>query len=116
MATTYQDVACTRCGCVCDDLCITVNDGRIVDAVRACGLAERWFLDQGKDEPPVASIEGRPADFDQAANHAANILANSRSPLIYGLSPLRSCCFSKRPAFGKHWIGTRRLESDGLVA
>ena len=86
MATTYQDVACTRCGCVCDDLCITVNDGRIVEAARACGLAESWFLDQGKDEPPVASIEGRPADFDQAANHAANILANSRSPLIYGLS------------------------------
>ena len=86
MATTYQDVACTRCGCVCDDLCITVNDGRIVDTVRACELAERWFLDQGKDEPPVASIEGRPADFDEAANHAANILANSHSPLIYGLS------------------------------
>ncbi len=70
----------------CHDLCITVNDGRIVDAARACGLAESWFLDQGKDEPPVASIAGRPADFDQAANHAAEILAKSHSPLIYGLS------------------------------
>ena len=86
MATTYQDVACTRCACVCDDLCITVNDGRIVDAVRACGLAERWFLDQGMDQPPVVSIEGRPADFELAADAAANILANSQCPLIYGLS------------------------------
>ncbi len=86
MATIYEDVACTRCGCVCDDLSITVDDGRIVDAVRACGLAERWFLDQGKDEPPIATIEGRSADFDKAIKRSAQILSASRYPLIYGLS------------------------------
>ena len=31
METTYDDVPCTRCGCVCDDLRITVNAGRIVE-------------------------------------------------------------------------------------
>ena len=86
MATTYKDVACTRCGCVCDDLCITVNDGRIVEADRACGLAERWFLNLGTNEPPVAAIEGCPAEFGEAIERAAQILAASRYPLIYGLS------------------------------
>ena len=82
----FEDVACTRCGCVCDDLSITVEKGRVVSAARACGLAERWFLDQGKNEPSAATLEARPAKFDDAIKRAAEILAHSRYPLIYGLS------------------------------
>ena len=84
--TTYQNVACARCGCVCDDLCITVNEGRIVDATGACNLAEAWFLDHGKDELPIAAIDGRAVKFEQAAHYATSILTRSNSPLIYGLS------------------------------
>ena len=82
----FEDVACTRCGCVCDDLSITVEKGRVVSAARACGLAERWFLDQGKNEPSAATLEARPAKFDDAIKRAAEILTHSRYPLIYGLS------------------------------
>jgi formylmethanofuran dehydrogenase subunit B len=79
---TIADVACTQCGCVCDDLKITVDGGRIVQADRACLLAESWYLEQGSKSPPPASIDGQPATFAEAVARAAAILARSRAPLI----------------------------------
>ncbi len=79
-------VACTVCGCVCDDLRITVADGRITNAVGACQLAEPWFLGQGSREPPVAEIDGHPVSLDAAIAAAAELLRDANSPLIYGLS------------------------------
>ena len=80
------DVACTVCGCVCDDLTISVRGDRIVRAERACGLAEPWFLNQHQHHPPAASIEGQETSFDEAVKRAAEILRNARAPLVYGLS------------------------------
>jgi formylmethanofuran dehydrogenase subunit B len=86
VARQIEDVACTVCGCVCDDLRITVAGERIVRAEGACELAEPWFLSQGSRHPPVAEIEGQPVALDTAFDRAATILRASRSPLIYGLS------------------------------
>ena len=86
MAEVIDDVACTVCGCVCDDLRITVEGGRIVQAERACTLAEPWLLEQGSREPPAAMIADEPASLQEGLNQAAKILTKSRSPLIYGLS------------------------------
>ena len=86
MATQFTDVACTVCGCVCDDIVVTVENDRITKAERACGLAEPWFLAQNSTQPPVAEIDGRPASFADAIARAAEILTASRSPLIFGLS------------------------------
>jgi formylmethanofuran dehydrogenase subunit B len=81
-----EDVACTVCGCVCDDLRVTLDQGRVVQAEGACRLAEPWFLGQGRREPPVASVGGRPASLEAGVDRAAEILAAARCPLIYGLS------------------------------
>ncbi|MFO0880428.1 MAG: formylmethanofuran dehydrogenase subunit B [Gemmataceae bacterium] len=81
-----SDVPCTVCGCVCDDLRLTIEDNRIVQAERACRLAEPWLLGQGQRRPPVAQIEGRTVALDEALARAAAILGSARSPLIYGLS------------------------------
>jgi formylmethanofuran dehydrogenase subunit B len=83
---TIPDVACTVCGCVCDDLTITADGGRVVRAEGACHLAEPWFLSQNATTPPVAEIDGRPAALEAALDRAAELLKASRSPLIYGLS------------------------------
>src|SRR5262249_23022661 len=53
---------------------------------RACKLAEPWLLQQNSQTPPVAEIDGRAATFDEAARYAAELLNQSRYPLIYGLS------------------------------
>jgi formylmethanofuran dehydrogenase subunit B len=81
-----ENVACTVCGCVCDDLRLTVEHGRITRAERACCLAEPWLLGLGDRQPPVAEIAGQAAELSAALDRAAAILAESNSPLIYGLS------------------------------
>ena len=86
MPQVFEDVACTVCGCVCDDLKITVENGSITQAHGACVLAEPWFLEQGSKQPPVAEIEGKAASLDEAIKLSAEILKDARSPLIYGLS------------------------------
>jgi formylmethanofuran dehydrogenase subunit B len=81
-----EDVACTLCGCVCDDLRLVVDGDRITEAGRACGLAEPWFLSQGANPTPRVTVDGRAASLEQGLAHAAEILKKSQAPLIYGLS------------------------------
>src|ERR1035438_7937571 len=86
MPQITENVACTVCGCVCDDLRITVDQGRVVRAEGACKLAEPWFLAQETKQPAAAEMDGRPVPLDAALDRAAAILKAARSPLIYGLS------------------------------
>jgi formylmethanofuran dehydrogenase subunit B len=86
MARTVANVACTVCGCVCDDLRVTVEDGRVCRAEGACFLSEPWLLAQGTARPPVAEVDGKAAPLEEAVGRAADILRRSRSPLVYGLS------------------------------
>ncbi len=92
----FEDVACTVCGCVCDDLRMTVKDGRITAAAGACHLAEDWFLNQHTEHPPTCEIEGREATLEAGIERAAEILAQAKWPLIYGLS--RSSTSGQRAA------------------
>lgn len=86
MPTTFEHVPCTVCGCVCDDLSVTVEAGRITRADRACDLARPRFFEQNSTSPPTAEISGQSATLDDAVRRAADILRKARSPLIYGLS------------------------------
>lgn len=82
-----DNVVCAFCGCVCDDISVTVEEGRITQAKNACVIGKAWFLSHGQpsDHPP-AMIDGQPASLDEAVETAAHILAEARYPLIYGLS------------------------------
>lgn len=81
-----EHVACTVCGCVCDDLRITVDNGLINKAEGACKLAEPWFYAQNGCKPPAARIAGKSVPLDEAINRAAELLRRASAPLIYGLS------------------------------
>jgi len=83
---TFENIGCTVCGCVCDDLRITLEGGRIARAEGACRLAEPWFLGQDTLQPPVAQIAGQAASLEAALVRATDILRTASSPLIYGLS------------------------------
>lgn len=85
--TVVEDVTCTACGCLCDDLTLVVADGRIVEARKACEPGRRWFLDDRPNEGlPVAAIEGSDADRDKAIARAAEILGRARAPIVLGLT------------------------------
>jgi formylmethanofuran dehydrogenase subunit B len=87
MPQVFSDIACTVCGCVCDDLQVTVEGDRIVEARRACRLAEPWFAALSQSlERPAAVVEGEAVSLDAALLRAAEILRSSRAPLVWGLN------------------------------
>jgi formylmethanofuran dehydrogenase subunit B len=97
MLQTFDDVACTVCGCVCDDLRLSFDGERLVGAERACSLAQPWFAALAElPDRPVAAIEGKVAALDDAIERAAAILRESRAPLVWGLS--RSSTAGQRAA------------------
>ena len=85
-SSTIHDVGCTVCGCVCDELSVTVEQGRVTAFSPGCPLAEPWLLDQTTADLPPAYLGGHPVTVDDAVEQAANILRAARAPLIYGLS------------------------------
>lgn len=93
---TFDDVACTVCGCVCDDLRVTVADARVSHVEGACRLAEPWFASLSNSPAPPARIDGADTPLATALDRAAEILRGSRSPLIWGLS--RSSTAGQRAA------------------
>jgi formylmethanofuran dehydrogenase subunit B len=86
MPHTSTAVGCTVCGCVCDDLQITVDGGRITHTTGACQLAEPWFLSQNISFPPAAEIAGQSADPEAAYRRTVELLTAAKYPLIFGLS------------------------------
>jgi formylmethanofuran dehydrogenase subunit B len=81
------DVGCTQCGCVCDDLRLSVRENRIVSFEPGCLLAEQ-FLERVAESGngAASSIRGVEAKRSDAISAAATMLKSARSPLIYGLS------------------------------
>lgn len=85
--SVVNDVACTVCGCVCDDLRLHVRDNRIERIENDCPLARPWFQAvQAAPPQPIAQIQGQTAALDDAVQRAADLLGSAKSPLIYGLS------------------------------
>ncbi|BDG60452.1 formylmethanofuran dehydrogenase subunit B [Caldinitratiruptor microaerophilus] len=81
------NAVCTFCGCVCDDIELTVEGDRITRAKNACVLGVAWFQNHPAGRhAPDARIGGEPASLDAAVEEAARILAGARYPLIFGLS------------------------------
>src|SRR5262245_47727606 len=87
-----QDATCTCCGCVCDDIDLTVDVGqnRITEAKRACVLGKAWFFNHHIDDRPQATIEGRPVSYDEAIEKAVDVLLSANYPVTYGLSDTTS--------------------------
>ena len=99
------DATCTFCGCVCDDMELTVeNNNRITKAKNACVLGKAWFLNHHAEDRPQATIEGRPVSYSEAVERAAEILLNADYPITYGLSD--TTCEAQRVAVAiTDWVG-----------
>ena len=83
-----ESATCTFCGCVCDDMDLTVDvdEHRIVKAKNACVLGRAWFLEHTVEDYPYALIDGKEATTAEGIEAAAQILANAYNPIIYGMS------------------------------
>ena len=64
---TVTDATCTFCGCVCDDIVLTVDldHQSITKSQNACVLGKAWFKEHGIEERPRALIDGREASTEE---------------------------------------------------
>jgi formylmethanofuran dehydrogenase subunit B len=85
MPETFTDYVCTACGCLCDDLALTVEGRRITRVEPPCPVAAAFFLKERPAPPAAALMEGKPATLEAALARAAEILQAADAPLIFGL-------------------------------
>jgi formylmethanofuran dehydrogenase subunit B len=84
---TFTNVACTACGCVCDDLTLQFRDGQLISAAPHCPLAEQWLARWRTGSPPAQHrIGSRQVSYAEAIQAATQVLRQAQAPLIYGLS------------------------------
>lgn len=85
MSTVVENVVCSFCGCLCDDIVAEVDAGRIVQVRKVCANGRGLFTHYDPiPRPPT--VDGREVDWDEAVAEAVRILEQADSPLIYGLS------------------------------
>ena len=83
-----EDVVCTFCGCLCDDLVVEVEDNRVTGVENGCTLANEKFLGDHRLSSPIRR-EGngwKKITYDEAVAETAEILLDADRPLLYGWS------------------------------
>jgi formylmethanofuran dehydrogenase subunit B len=80
-----EHVTCLGCGCGCDDITVTVNAGRIVDAAPICPIGRAWFGDGAV--PSAIVLQGRPAGLEEALTESSKVLIEARSRCLVYLAP-----------------------------
>lgn len=88
----YEDIVCTFCGTLCDDIEVVVENNKIVDVKHACRVGTTKFFKANdmshRKTRPIVRENGREkkVSLDEAIEIASDILANSYRPLLYGWS------------------------------
>ncbi len=95
---TVKNATCTFCGCVCDDMELTVDldKKQITKAKNACVLGRAWFAEHTIQSGPAAMIDGEEVSVEAAIEEAAQVLTKARFPITYGLSD--TTCEAQRQA------------------
>ncbi len=85
--TRFEDSVCPACGCLCDDIGVGVEAGKVVEARNACPMGQDWFLrDRTEHQDHSATVAGDPRPLGVAVARATDLLKTSRSPVLVGLN------------------------------
>ena len=84
-------VTCPVCGCLCDDIELTIADDKVAQVKNGCSMCESKFLNylsEHRTKTPLIRKEGKlvPASYEEAIHKSAEILANANYPILYGWS------------------------------
>ncbi|MCW4003930.1 MAG: formylmethanofuran dehydrogenase subunit B [Candidatus Bathyarchaeota archaeon] len=88
-------VTCPICGCLCDDIELTIENNEVVKVKNGCAICESKFLGyrgEHRIKTPLMRKNGKlvPVTMDEAVHAAAEVLANSNYPILYGWSSTSS--------------------------
>lgn len=81
-----EDVICTFCGCLCDDLIVEVEGDKVAKVEKACRLGAAKLLGHERIKSPMIRVNGelKEVSYDEAIAKAAEILKEAKRPLLYG--------------------------------
>ena len=82
----HKDVPCTFCGCLCDDIIIEVEDGKIVKNTNGCPISKERFVGHMENRCLEPTVKGSTVTLEKAVERAVEIIMSSKRLLIYGLS------------------------------
>jgi formylmethanofuran dehydrogenase subunit B len=71
-----ENVVCTFCGCLCDDIVVEVEDNHITAAKKACGHGRSLFLN-AHTQARQPTIDGQEVEWPQAMDEVARILSDA---------------------------------------
>jgi formylmethanofuran dehydrogenase subunit B len=102
---------CPVCGCLCDDIELTLKDGKVIGVKNGCALSSAKFLGYSQDhrvQKPLIRKYGKLTEtfIEEAVHKSAEILTNANYPLLYGWSS--TSCEAQR-------IGVELAEEIGGV-
>ena len=90
--TEIKSVVCPICGCLCDDIEVTVENNEIVKMKNGCAVCEAKMVHGYKSDErilkPMIRKDGKlvPVTMDEAIHKAAQILTDAKYPLLFGWS------------------------------
>ncbi len=99
-----RPTVCTGCGCLCDDIDLTLRDGKLAHASNLCALGKTWLNRPSADESQIARMDGKEATLEDAIDKAADLLLAARHPLVFGLEELTCQAACKAVAIAD-WLG-----------
>lgn len=82
----FKDIVCPFCGCLCDDLEVTVEGNEIVGTRNACAISRSKFMNHSANKIDSPTVDGKAVTLMEAVDAAAEVLALANRPLVYGLS------------------------------
>ncbi len=93
--TVIKSVTCPICGCLCDDIEVTVENNEVVKMKNGCAVCEGKFLGykgEHRTKKPLIRKDGKlvPVTMKEAVHAAAEVLANANYPILYGWSSTSS--------------------------
>jgi len=86
LTEVFEDQVCPFCGCMCDDIRIEVENGRIIKNENGCAISKAKFLNHHDDRIESPTVKKSAVSLEEAIDKAVEILASAKRPLIYGLS------------------------------
>ena len=83
-----RDVICPFCACLCDDLDVHVEDGRVTGVDNACDLGSHKFMTDHRMKGPVRRTASgwEEIPLEEAIRETAELLEAAERPLLYGWS------------------------------
>ena len=81
-----EDVLCSFCGCLCDDITVDVEDDQIKRVRHACRLGASKIMGHERLKAPMIRENGelKEVGYQEAYDRAAQILLGAKKPLLYG--------------------------------